>query len=192
MAFDKTLNTNTAGNASYTYTAIALHWITFALIASAVIAGEVMVEMDFSPAKLRQYSYHKWIGVTVFILTVARLIWRTTHPAPPLPLSMPAWERRAASLTHNLLYGLLLVTPFAGYLSSSAHGFKTVYLGVLPLPDLVAKDKVMAAGLEAMHSTMNKALVLTVALHALASLKHHFLDKDDVLKMMLGIRKGPL
>lgn len=101
---------------------------------------------------------------------------------------MPSWERAAAKAAHLALYALILITPVAGWLSSSAHGFKTVYLGLLPIPDLLGKDKAMAEGLELIHSLLNKAIFFIVIAHAGAALKHHFLDRDEVLRRMLGLR----
>jgi cytochrome b561 len=86
-------------------------------------------------------SYHKWLGVTVFILLVVRLAWRANHTPAPMIVSMPQWQRLAAQGVHVLLYVLLFAIPLSGWLMSSAKGFQTVYLGVLPLPDLLAKDK---------------------------------------------------
>lgn len=176
----------------YTATAISLHWLTVLLIIAAFPLGVYMHELPNSPLKLRLYSYHKWIGVTVFALSAARLIWRGFHPAPALPSGMPAWEQKAAKAAHWLLYALIFIIPVIGWLMSSAHGFQTVYLGVLPIPDLLARDKGAAEGLKAVHELLNMALLATVVLHAAAALKHHFINKDDVLKRMLKIGRGSL
>ena len=83
----------------YTRTAIALHWLTVALIATGFTLGKWMVDLPIAPQTLRVYAYHKWIGITVFLVTIARLAWRYTHPAP-LPAGLPAWQRRAAAASH--------------------------------------------------------------------------------------------
>lgn len=173
----------------YTRTAIVLHWMTAALIVSGFGLGLYMEDLPLSPVKLRLFSYHKWIGVTVFLLAVCRLSWRAFHPAPPLPEKMPAWERLAARSTHFMLYGLMLIIPVSGWLMSSAHGFQTVYLGVLPLPDLLEKNKETAELLETVHSVLNKGMLLLVLGHASAALKHHFIDKDDILIRMIRLRR---
>lgn len=173
----------------YTRTAIVLHWMTVVLIMSAFGLGQYMEDLPLSPVKLKLFSYHKWIGVTVFLLTVFRLSWRAFHPAPPLPEKMPAWERLAARTTHFALYGLMLIVPVSGWLMSSAHGFQTVYLGILPLPDLIEKNRETAEQLKMVHSLLNKGLLVLVMGHAAAALKHHFIDKDDILMRMLRFRR---
>lgn len=170
-------------------TAIALHWLVFVLIACGFALALYMTDLPFSPAKLKYYSWHKWIGISVFLLAVARVAWRLTHAAPPLPMTMPAWQRRAAAASHLLLYVLILVTPVSGWLYSSATGVPTVYLGLLQLPDLLSRDKALAEALKFIHITLNYTLLTLVVGHAGAALKHHFIDGDDVLARMLPFAK---
>jgi cytochrome b561 len=171
--------------ARYTATAISLHW----LIALGFIAmfglGLYMTEMPFSPAKLRTYSWHKWAGVSIFLLVLLRLAWRLTHRPPALPLDMPVQLRLAAHVTHVVLYLLMLAVPLSGWLMSSAMGFQTVWFGVLPLPDLLAQDRELGRTLVSVHVFLNYAMAVLVAMHAAAALKHHLLDRDDVLTRML-------
>ncbi|MBI5969945.1 MAG: cytochrome b/b6 domain-containing protein [Deltaproteobacteria bacterium] len=169
----------------YTLTSIVLHWAIAGLIFSGAALGAYMVRLSISPAKLRFFSYHKWIGVTIFLVAVVRLLWRATHPAPELPPSLPRWERMAAKAGHLALYALIFMVPVSGWLTSSAHGFQTVYFGVLPLPDILEKNKELAGRLETVHFALNKTLLILAFMHAGAAFKHHFIDRDDVLKRML-------
>ena len=169
----------------YTSAAITLHWIVAILILANLALGLYTVDLPLSPRKLQFFSYHKWIGVTIFMLAAARLLWRLAHPVPALPATMRAWERTAAAWTHVLLYVLFFAAPLTGWLFSSATGFQTVYLGLLPIPDLVPKDKSLADALALAHKSINFTMAAVIALHAAAALKHHFIDKDDILKRML-------
>ena len=169
----------------YTPAAIALHWIVALLILANLALGLYTVDMPLSPQKLRNFSFHKWIGVTVFLLAAARLLWRLGHPAPALPAAMPPWERQTAHATHVLLYVLFFAAPLTGWLSSSAQGFQTVYLGVVPIPDLLSKDKGLADALKLIHRSINYTMAGVIILHVAAALKHHFVDRDDVLRRML-------
>jgi len=168
----------------YTGTAIALHWLAGVLILCGFALGLWLKDLPVSPQMLRLYGYHKWFGITVFLLALLRLIWRHTYPAP-LPVAMPEWQRRAATATHALLYAFMLVIPLSGWIYSSATGVQVVYLGLVPLPDLVPKDKSLATVLKAVHITLNYTLLALVAVHAGAALKHHWVDRDDVLRRML-------
>ena len=140
--------------------------------------------------QLKYFSWHKSIGVTVFLLALARLAWRLMHPAP-VPLAiMPVWQQRAAATAmHALLYVLILVIPFTGWLYSSAAGAQTAYLGLVQLPDLLARDKALAAPLKLVHVTLNYTMLTLVVMHAAAALKHHVVDRDDVLRRMLPFIK---
>lgn len=169
----------------YTRTAVALHWVIALLILAAVPLGLYMTGLKLSPLKLQLYSYHKWLGVTIAALVLVRLGWRLGHPAPPLPMSMPVWEQQAASALHHLLYALMLILPLSGWLMSSAKGVPTVYLGLLQLPDLLAKDEALGELLAVVHASLAYALIALVAVHVAAALKHQFVDHDVVLSRML-------
>lgn len=169
----------------YTNTAIALHWLAALLIFAAFPLGLYMGDLPLSPLKLKLFSYHKWLGVTIFLLVLMRLAWRATHPAPPLPAAMPAWERFAAQAGHYLLYLLIFAIPLTGWLMSSAKGVQTVYLGVLPLPDILGRDKALGHLLEEIHEMLNMAMLALVFLHAAAALRHHFVERDGILARML-------
>ncbi|MDO8925542.1 MAG: cytochrome b [Sideroxyarcus sp.] len=177
-------------NDHYTPTAITLHWLIALLIFVAFPLGIYMHELPLSPDKLRLYSYHKWIGVTVFMLAVVRIYWRATHVPPALPDSMPGWEKFAAHATHYALYVLIFIIPVSGWLMSSAKGFQTVWFGVLPLPDLVGKDKELGDQLLEVHKLLNFLLFGLVLAHIGAALKHHFIEHDDILaRMVTFLRK---
>jgi len=180
----------TSRTASYTKTAIALHWLIFALIACGFTLGHYMVDLPLSPLKLKYFSWHKWLGVTVFMFAVARIIWRLTHPVPPFPAGMPAWQKATAGASHIMLYILIIMIPLSGWLYSSAAGVPTVYLGLIPLPDLLGKDKPLSRFLEEVHEILNDGLAVMVAIHVAAALKHHFIDRDGVLRRMLPFLKS--
>ena len=169
----------------YTATARTLHWLAALLIFCGFGLGLFMTGLEFSPAKFRYYAWHKWIGISVFLLAAARLAWRAGHPAPPLPLSMPTWQVRASHASHVALYALMLAIPLSGWVYSSSTGVSVVYLGLVPLPDLVAKDRETAKALLILHKTLNYTLAAVVTIHVAAALKHHFVDRDGVLARML-------
>lgn len=173
----------TAAN-RYSATAIALHWGGALLIFAAFPLGLYMVDLPLSPDKLKLYSYHKWIGVTVFLLVAIRLAWRATHTPPALPPDMPAWQRRASSIAHGLLYALMGAIPLSGWLMSSAKGFQTVWFGVLPLPDLVERNRELGDLLATVHQVLNYTLAALVILHVAAALKHHFIERRPFLQRM--------
>ncbi len=173
----------------YSTPAIVLHWLMALLIFAAFPLGLYMVDLPLSPDKLKLYSYHKWIGVTVFLLVAVRLAWRLTHTPPPLPAGIAAWQRRAGAVVHGLLYLLMIAIPLSGWLMSSAKGFQTVWFGVLPLPDLIEKDRELGELLAGVHKALNFSLLTLVILHAGAALKHHFIERQPFLQRMGWRRK---
>ena len=169
----------------YTRTAKALHWLMAVLLIGLLVLGFYMHDLPLSPEKLQLYSWHKWAGVSAFLLVLVRLAWRVTHQPPALPASMPKLMQLAAHAGHLALYGLMLAIPLSGWLMSSAKGFQTVWFGVLPIPDLIGKDKELGQLLQTIHMSLNLLFVVTLIGHVGAALKHHFIDKDDILTRML-------
>lgn len=169
---------------AYGTVARGAHWLTALLLTGSFTLGYTMTGLAVSPQRLRLYSYHKWIGVTVFLLVILRLAWRFRSRPPALPAQMPAWERSAAEISHRLLYLLLFATPLSGWLMSSAKGFQTVYFGVLPIPNLLDKNPPLGEILGQVHYSLQLLLLLAAGLHIAAAFKHHYRDRDDVLARM--------
>ncbi len=170
--------------ARYTRTAISLHWLIALLILAAFLLGSYMVDLRISPAKLQYYAWHKWLGITVLALATLRLLWRLTHRPPPLPASTPRWQVLAATAGHWALYLLLFAIPLSGWAYSSASGYPVVYLKLVQLPDWVPKDKALAAQMKLVHDWLTTVLMVVVAVHVIAAFKHHFVDRDGLLRRM--------
>ncbi len=169
----------------YDRVAILLHWLVAALIIAAFALGVVMVDIPgLTPTKLKYFSWHKWLGVTVLLLAALRLLWRLRHGAPR-SLEMPAWQRRAAVLVHGLLYLLMFAVPLSGYFYSLAAGVPVVYLGLLPLPEFIGADPVLKPQLKQLHLALVYTMLAIVIIHVLAVLKHQLLDRDGLMRRML-------
>ena len=174
---------STSAPARYTTTAIALHWVLGLALVITFGVGIYMHELPMSPSRLKLYNQHKWAGITLLALALLRLLWRLTH-RPPADVPMPAWQARAAHLTHVALYALFFAVPLAGWAYSSAAGFPVVLFGVLPLPDFVGPDKALAELIKPVHAALAFAMAALVIVHVGAALKHQFIDRDGLLARM--------
>ncbi len=186
----------TADRQSYTSVAIALHW-TIALLAIGQIAGGLYMAglPDSAGAeKVALFQLHKSFGITILLLTLARLGWRLTHKAPPLPGAMPGWQKTTARVTHWMFYALLIGLPLGGWAAVSASPFaetvKTYLFGVVPWPHLpffdgVADRKGLAHDIAELHELGAKFMIALIVLHIGAAVKHWLMDSDDVLESML-------
>lgn len=150
--------------------------------------GFYMTGLSLSPQKLQLYSWHKWVGVTVFLLALFRLAWRLSHTPPDLPETMGRAAKLLAHAGHWVLYIVMLAIPLSGWLMSSAKGFQTVWFGVLPLPDLLSRDRELGNLLAQVHGTLNWLFIALLAGHILAALMHQFIKKDRLLERMLPAR----
>ena len=148
--------------------------------------GWIMTDIPgFTLTKLKYFSWHKWIGVTVFALAAIRLGSRVTHRAPEMPQGMAPLQKLAAKAAHVILYVLMFVIPVSGYLYSSAAGIQVVYLGIVPLPTLIGPNATLKVVMKTIHIWLNYTLLALVAAHTLAALKHHFIDRDGLLARMI-------
>ena len=167
----------------YTSTAIVLHWLLGLALLTSFCVGLYMADLPLSPQRLKLYNWHKWAGVTILVLSFARLVWRLTHK-PPADLPMATWQQTAAHATHNLLYVLFFAVPLVGWAYSSAAGFPIVVYGVLPLPDFVPVDKALAQAIKPWHGWLAWTMAVVVLAHIAGALKHQFIDRDNILSRM--------
>jgi cytochrome b561 len=169
----------------YSTVAIILHWLIALLIICAFTLGVTMTNMHgLSPAKLKFFSWHKWLGCTVFGVACLRGLWRLWHTPPPYPMAMPAWQKTAASAVHGLLYFLIFAVPLSGYVYKLAAGIPVVYLGLFPLPVFIDPNPEWKPILKLVHYWLNVILLGGFCLHVLAALNHQFIVRDNILKRM--------
>ena len=174
-----------AAATQYTGMAKTLHWLIALLLTGLLAMGFYMHDLPLSPQKLQLYSWHKWAGVTTFLLVMVRLAWRMTHRPPAFSWRMSKAQKLAAHLGHWILYLLMIAIPLSGWLMSSAKGVQTVWFGILPIPDLLEKDKALGDALAVVHMGLSWALLLMTLIHIAAAFKHHFIDKEGLLGRML-------
>jgi cytochrome b561 len=169
---------------------IALHWLTAAFIVAAI--GLIWTVNSLPKGDLRTtlFFLHRSCGVTILTLTVLRLAWRLGHHVPPPPAALPVWQQLAAVATHWLLYGLLLVMPVTGYLSSALRGHSVSVFFLFDLPAL-GDDTPFAEAAGAIHETLQWAVYGLILLHAAAALRHHLVLRDSVLRRMLPAGRAP-
>jgi cytochrome b561 len=171
----------------YNAVAILLHWLMAVMIIGSFSFGLYMVELPFSPARIKQFNWHKWAGITILTVACLRLLWRLSHKPPALNADTPGWQVKASHVTHFLMYALFFAIPLMGWAYSSAAGFPIVYFGVVPLPDFVSPDPELAKTLKLFHRYLAYSLAALVALHIAAAFKHHWIEKDGlILRMMPG------
>lgn len=178
MISDKT------GAFPYSQPAIWLHWASVLAIGVALATGLYLSELAMSLQKLKLMNWHKWVGVAALAIAVLRSLWRLKRKPPPWPTSMSLLQRNAAGFAHLSLYLLMLSVPLLGWAYSSSAGFPVVWLGVIPLPDWVPRDRQLAETLKLVHQVSAYLLLLLIVLHVAAVLKHQIIDKDRLIDRM--------
>lgn len=173
----------------YNPVSIALHWAMLLLLAAVYALMEFRdVFPRGSDPREAMKTWHYTLGLTVFALVWLRLLARFVGGTPPISPAPPAWQARAASLAHVLLYALMIGMPLGGWLILSAEGEPIPFFGLL-LPPLTGPNAELAELVEEVHESVGEAGYVLIALHAAASLVHHYLLRDDTLRRMLPWRR---
>lgn len=162
-----------------------LHWLTLILVAAIFVLA---YSIDFASSREKAVALtqlHRSFGMTVWIVTLGRLVWRQFSRFPNLPADVPGPMRLAAQVSEYALYALLLVQPILGLLWTNARGDQVNLFFLGHLPALIGKDRPLARQLHEMHETGGLLLLALIALHAAAALYHHFWRRDDTLTAML-------
>ena len=162
-----------------------LHWAIALLVVQQIALGLTAAGWRLSPLKLDLFVWHKSFGFVILLLVVLRLLWRLSNPTPALPAGMSGLERLAARASHTLFYVLLIAMPVNGWVINSATNVPFSIFWLIPLPSIVAPSEALAGTAENGHFVMFSLLVLLVAAHAGAALRHHFVKRDRVLLRML-------
>lgn len=182
--------------ARYSTVAILLHWLIAGLLVWIVLLGWQAGDLEGS-AKIAPLQLHKPLGITILLLTLARLAWRLTHRPPMINPDLKPWERRLALVVHWGFYVILLALPLSGWAMVSASKLITVYpidmFGLFDWPALSFLTNLPADQMKSTQDLLSEAhhliakiiVYVLTPLHVLGALKHHFLDKDNELARMI-------
>ena len=162
----------------------AFHWLIVLLIINQWWIAERADDLK-GLAKLEALGTHKSFGMTILMLAVLRLLWRLMNPTPELTSETKPWERALARISHVSLYVLIFAMPLTGWMMSSAKNYPVSWFKLFQFPDLVAPAEQTFHQMQDLHHLLFKVLVGVALLHVAGALKHHFIDRNDVLKRML-------
>ena len=173
---------------TYTGTAKVLHWLIAVFVFAQITLGWWMIGIPKAPPGIRVYWFnvHKSIGITLGLIILVRLLWRLTHRAPPLPATVPAWQRIAAKASHVLLYLCMIAMPLSGYLGSSFTKYPIVYFG-MRLPHWGWEAPVLKELCSQVHFVTVTLFITLIAIHVAAALKHLLVNRDGVFQRMWRI-----
>ena len=170
----------------YDTLAILFHWTVAVLIVANVLIAWSLGGFDHhDPVHDKILTVHKSIGTTVLLLAVLRLVWRWTHPAPPLPQTMPRWKRIAALTDQMLLYTVMFVMPLSGLIDAGAFSQPVHYFFLFDLPALTGHNEPLGHIAFAVHQVSALILYGLLLVHAGAAFHHHYVLKDGILRRML-------
>jgi cytochrome b561 len=187
----------TVARSSYSRAAITLHWLIALLLIGNFVGGVFMGDLLAPSATPEQkqlgfkiIQFHKSMGLTILLLSLLRLATRLVSGTPPLPGHMTGFERLLARATHWGFYAVMILVPLTGWImvSASPLGFPTLYFGLFEWPHLpIETSKATSGAASEAHEIIAFAGAGLFVLHVAAALKHHYLDRDDVLARMMPL-----
>ncbi|WP_341793843.1 MULTISPECIES: cytochrome b [unclassified Rickettsia] len=159
------------------------HWIMTVIIIIMIIVGFVMGDLADQQQNLQLYALHKATGILVLSLVIVRLLWKFYNASVALPLDLPNWQKKAATININLLYILMLIMPVSGFLMTILANHDIDFYGLFTIKSFM-QDKQTAKIFKKIHESCALIFSALIILHILAALYHHFIRKDNVLKRM--------
>lgn len=175
---------------TYNWPMVLMHWLMVLGIWTAIGVGLYMVEIQgITPTKLKLYNWHKWLGVSLWMLVMLRLVVRGFSQKPDYPPHWGPGMIRGVKLGHALLYVLMIAVPSFGYLFSLAAGYPVVWFGVIELPVLIERNAELKELFQTLHKVSATTLMVVVIGHVLMAVKHHVIDRDRIFgRMIPGLR----
>jgi cytochrome b561 len=161
-----------------------LHWLVVLMIALQAALGFIADSLSRSPLKVDMMTAHKSLGITILAVLLVRVAWRLGNPPPVHPPGSPAWEKTAAKISHALLYVLMFAVPLSGWLSASTSIIPWKLWWTLSWPRIASPDPDLHSLASDLHEITFICLCIVLTIHIAAALKHHFINRDEVLKRM--------
>jgi cytochrome b561 len=159
-----------------------------------MVLSMLLIGIGMVATESRRYhvlvSIHEPLGIAILVLVIIRFVNRLLNPPPPLPVSLPRWQRMAAAGSHYLLYALMLSMPLVGWGMLSAEPYPVVLAGPLHLPPILPQNAALYAWLRQLHTVLAYLFFLTFLAHFGAALLHRLVRRDGVFESMASFGRS--
>ena len=166
-----------------------LHWLVLVLIAAQYAMAWAMPDVGPGTQPIGLIAWHISLGTVILLVMVVRVLWRLSHPAPPVPDSLRPWQGALSRLVHLLLYTTLVLLPLMGWGYASARGWEVGLTANFHLPGLFKNNSHLGLALGDVHAVTATILLVLIGLHFVAALYHRFILNDHTLARMLPRRR---
>lgn len=181
---------NSAPSLHYNPLAKAFHWVVLLLLIGqfvSIFAGQIALKSgeDYLPLAITIIAWHKALGLVVFLVACARLIWRKLSGLPEWAPGLADWEKSASHSVENWLYRLLFFVPVSGLAYSVTSGHPTEFFGLVQIPALAERSVTLSNGFYMLHVIGIYVFVAIFSLHLGMVLRRTIFEKDRFIARML-------
>jgi cytochrome b561 len=163
-----------------------LHWMIAVLMFGLIGLGWWMVGLNFyHPDYHSSLSLHKSLGMIALGLATMKIVWRILSPPPVLAATLTGTQRRLATGMHRLLWLGIIVVPLSGYGISTSEGAGVDVFDWFSIPAWLPRSETLRDMVTTLHEWVAYGIGAFALFHALAALKHQFVDRDGTLRRML-------
>ena len=173
------------GGGTYNGVSQGLHWLVLVLLVVQFAIGWTMPDVTRDTKPVDLIAWHLSVGSLILLLMLVRLGWRLASTVPPAPVDLSPPLRLVSRATHFLLYAILIVLPFLGWINANARGWTVRLFGVIPLPTLVPSGSEWGHAMGDIHMNLAWVLLAVAGLHILGAGYHQFVLRDGLLGRML-------
>lgn len=161
------------------------HWTVALLVLAMLPVGFYMAGLEPGPFQLDIYWWHKSTGLLILFLMGGRFLWRACNRRPKEIDGWHWWEKLLSRVVHALLYALLFIMPFSGWIMASAGNFPLGFFGLFDMPPIVGPNEDLLEAAEEIHEFAAFGIIALLLLHVAGAYKHAVMNKDGTLRRMM-------
>lgn len=161
------------------------HWGMLLLFILEYMLAYSMIAIPPSDQKWFLYTWHKQIGLTLFLLVYIRLWWRERYPKPVDPKDVPRWVSYLNKANVTILYIIMFFLPITGFLMTVLGGYSISYFGLFTIPSFTDGPSANSHVFLNAHRWISYLFYFFVGIHIMGAFYHYFILKDDVVERIL-------
>jgi cytochrome b561 len=179
----------------YGWISILLHWVTAVVIVVMLFVGN-SIEALLGAARLEAIDFHTSIGISSYLLLVARIAWRAVYKHPGPQSGQEGVMYVIGKWVHYLMLIALALMLVTGPVMAWASGIDIAVFDWFSIPAASLPNYPLRDALHVVHRFCAIVIFVGIVLHLGGVYKHTAFNRDGTfIKMIIPTardRKGEL